>query len=155
MEPLACTLLYTDDLVLVTLPVSSVQNNNCREVLVTLPIGSVQKINSHQYPRLISTSSTSTHPRHLDPLHQITDARGQEGWPTLLVLLLDRLCSVFSVFLFLHDCLSYVYTLLGQSRLRYLRYGVSSKSSPDISVPVSQFLRVSTALEYDKRIAFS
>jgi len=144
--------------VLVPLPVNSVQNSNCRAVPATPPVSSVHNLNSNQYQvsSLISTSSTSTRPRHLDSLHQITDAGSQAGWPTLHVLLLDRLYAVFSVLLFLHDCLSYVPTLLGNGRLQHHRHCDPPRRSIDSTVLYAAFLlRVSTALEYDKRIAYS
>ena len=142
--------------VLVTLPVNSVQNNNCREVPVTPSVSSVHTINSNQYSSPISTSSSSTRPRHLDSLHQITDACSQAGWPTLHVLLLDRLYAVFSVLLFLHDCLSYVPTLLGNGRQQHHRHCDPPRRSIDSTVLYAAcLLCVSTALEYDKRIAYS
>ena len=78
------------------------------------------------------------------------------GWPTLHVLLLDRLYAVFSELLFLHDCLSYVPTLLGNGRLQHHRHCDPPRRSIDSTVLYAAFLlRVSTALEYDKRIAYS
>ena len=128
--------------VLVPLPVNSVQNSNCRAVPVTLPVSSVHSINSNQYSSLISTSSTSTRPRHLDSLHQITDACSQAGWPTLHVLLLDRLYAVFSVILFLHDCLSYVPTLLGNGRQQHHRHCDPPRRSIDSTVLYAAFFCV-------------
>ena len=137
----------------------------CRAVLGPVPTCSVHNTEATQYSR--TASSTPEHldnlyplmnASDLDALHRTTDARGQEGWPTLHALfLLDRLCSFFFAFLFLHDCFTYdITTLLGTRRPWHHRHGDPPRSSIDRTVPHAlQCLRVSTALHYDKRIAYS
>ena len=144
----------------------------CVHVLAScsVPSCSVHNTEAIQYTRLITTASTSVRSEHLDiiyqtadasvyldALHQTPDARGQEGWPTLhALILLDRLYSFFSTFLYLHDCFTYDLTLLDTRRPRHHRHGDPPRSSIDITVPHALLLlRVSTALHYDKRVAFS
>ena len=128
----------------------------------SLPSINLQSSVNHQSSVKLQSSrihlqTVSTHSQLWDTTGKDQDASGQEGWPPLHFIFLDRLCTIFALFYFLHDRTPSVCTPVGLIRIpRHCRDGElplrsSSKHVPTIVV----LLCISTDLDYDKRIAYS
>ena len=104
-----------------------------------------------------SISKNQSHSKLLDTTGKQQDASGQEGWPPLHFIFLDRLCTIFALFYFLHDRTPSVCTPVGLIRIpRHCRHGELPLRSSSKHVPtVVVLLCISTDLDYDKRIAYS